>query len=383
MIRIDEIHENTFFAWLQQRHRGMRSFHMHPIGSSSPENIYCQGTQLAWEHNYITFFDAEPINLEKFGATFDKIRYDLAQDIHQRRNTDRLGYVVTSEHESENVEKLSSIYGWQPLYYFFWGWAALDWYRGYDQTFLIQPPEERTIQRTFIAPNRIVGGTRRHRVELLYYFFQRDLHQNNHVSCPEICPVENVSIADLGRQLDPLVYPDADQVFAQVDLPLNMPGETGHPMHSCWLSLWESVAESMVYIVSETVATGRRHQLTEKIFKPICQQVPFILHSTQGALSYLKQYGFRTFDTLWDESYDLEPNDQKRIQKIADLVQQLDQLTRSEKQDLYQQAIPILNHNYNHFYSGAFQEILWQELTQMLSQIDAPRPPELDQNPPC
>ena len=91
----------------------------------------------------------------------------------------------------------------------------------------------------------------------------------------------------------------------------------------------------------------------------------------------------RTFDTLWDESYDLEPNDQKRIQKIADLVQQLDQLTRSEKQDLYQQAIPILNHNYNHFYSGAFQEILWQELTQMLSQIDAPRPPELDQNPPC
>ena len=108
MIRIDEIHENTFFAWLSRHRYGIRSFHLHPIGASKPENIYCQGTELAWEHNYITFFDVEPINLAKFRSTFDKIRYDLAQDIHIRRPHAELGYFVTSEHDSENVEQLCS-----------------------------------------------------------------------------------------------------------------------------------------------------------------------------------------------------------------------------------------------------------------------------------
>ena len=378
MIRIDEIHENTFFAWLKRNHFGMRSFHMHPIGASAPEAIYCQGTQLAWEHNYITFFDAEPINLERFRPTFDKIRYDLAQDIHQRRNSQQMGYIVTSEHDSEKVEQLCSIYGWKPLYYFFWGWAALDWYRGYDQTFLIRPPEQRRIQHTFVAPNRIIGGARNHRVELLYHLLARNLHQNNHVSCPAICPVEGVDIQTLASQLDPAQYPDAESVFSAANLPLNMPGETGHPMHSCWLSLWEPVEASLFYLVSETTARGRRHQLTEKIFKPICQQIPFVLHSTQGSLAYLRSYGFETFSDLWDESYDDEPNDQLRIQKIADLVAHLNRLSRQEQQYFYRRAIPVLRHNYQHFYSGAFQQILWQELQAMLSQISADRPPELD-----
>ena len=382
MIRIDEIHENTFFAWLKRNHFGMRSFHMHPIGASTPEAIYCQGTQLAWEHNYITFFDAEPINLERFRATFDKIRYDLAGDIHERRSTETLGYVVTSEHESENVAELCSIYGWRPLYYFFWGWAALDWYRGYDQTFLITPPEQRRIDHTFVAPNRIIGGARSHRVELLYHIFARNLHQNNHVSCPVQCPVEGTTMQTLARQLDPVLYPAAESVFSSITLPINMPGETGHPMHSCWLSLWQPVEASLFYLVSETTARGRRHQLTEKIFKPICQQIPFILHATAGSLAYLRSYGFRTFGDLWDESYDAEPDDHRRIAKIADLVTHLNSLSCSEQQSLYEQAIPVLRHNYEHFYSGAFQAVLWQELKHMLSQIEPDRPAELDETAP-
>ena len=378
MIRIDEIHENTFFAWLRQNHPGMRQFHLDPIGASRPENIMCQGTETAWEHNYITFFDAEPINLTKFRDTFERIRWDLARDIHERRGKEPVGYVVTSESSSENVDQLSSIYGWQPLYYFFWGWAALDWYRGYDRTFLIPPPDSRTIRRTFIAPNRIIGGARQHRVELLYHLFQRGLHHGNHVSCPAVCPVENRSILDLAQELPADLYPQARSVFSQAGLPLNMPGETGHPMHSCWLSLWEPVAETLVYLVSETTARGRRHQLTEKTFKPICQRIPFILHSTQGSLAYLRSYGFETFGAFWDESYDDIQDDQARILAIADLLADLNQLSPGQKQALYQKCRPVVEHNFHHFYSGAFEHRLWQELQAMLAQISAPRPPELD-----
>ena len=381
MIRIDEIHENTFFAWLAQHRHGIRSFHLHPIGASQPENIYCQGTELAWEHNYITFFDAEPINLEKFRPTFDRIKYDLALDIHLRRPDADLGYIVTSEHESENVEQLCSIYGWKPLYYFFWGWAALDWYRGYDHTFLIRPPERRTITHTFLAPNRITGGARSHRLQLLYYIFKRGLTRN-YISCPAVCPGEGITIA---QQLVPLVqqYPDIQAVFAQQDLPLNMPGETGAPMHSCWLSLFREAETSLLYLVSETTATGRRHQLTEKIFKPICLQMPFILHGTAGSLAYLRRYGFQTFGSIWDERYDDIADDRDRTAAIANLLTDLDSLTQPQKQDLYNRAGPIVQHNYEHFYSGAFRTVLWQELTAMLEQIANDRPVALDQWPPA
>jgi len=368
MIRIDEIYENTFFAWLKRHRYGVRSFHMHPIGASRPESIYCQGTQEVWEHNYITFFDVEPIHLDKFQPTFDKIRYDLCQDIHERRGSDAIGTIVTSEHASENVEQLCSIYGWQSRYYFFWGWAAMDWYRGYDLTFLMPEPEQRTITRTFIAPNRIVGGARRHRVELLYYIFKQNL-TNNWISCPAVCPVESTPIQDIVRPLANL-YPDIESVFAQQTLPLNMPGETGHPMHSCWLSLFEPCADSLLYLVSETVATGRRHHLTEKIFKPICLRMPFVLHSTHGSLEFLRSYGFRTFGDIWDESYDTEPDDTQRIKKIADLLTELDSLSQEQKQAMFARARDICEHNYQHFYGGGFQKILWSELTDMLESLD-------------
>ena len=368
MIRIDEIYENTFFAWLKQHRRGVRSFHCFPIGSSRPETVICQGTTEIWEHNYITFFDVEPINLDKFLPTFDYIRNELAQDIHERRQPDPVGIIVTSEHASENVEQLCSMYGWTSRYYFFWGWAAMDWYRGYDQTFLMPEPAARTVTRTFVAPNRIVGGARRHRVELLYYVFKRGL-TDNYISCPAVCPVEGVPILDIVK---PLVdrYPDIEQVFAGQPLPLNMPGESGHPMHSCWLSLFDECADSLLYLVSETIATQRRHQLTEKIFKPICLRMPFVLHSTHGSLQHLRSYGFQTFGDLWDESYDDEADDTVRIERIADLLTELHLLSIEQKQDLFNRAQDICEHNYRHFYEGGFQSVLWTELVKMLESLD-------------
>jgi len=375
MIRIDEIHENTFFAWLRKNRFGMRSFHMHPIGASTPESIVCQGTQLAWEHNYITFFDAEPINLERFRQTFDTVRWELAADIHERRNAKNLGYFVTSEYASENVEELCSIYGWQPLYYFFWGWAALDWYRGYDRSFLIQPAAQRKISKTFLYPNRIIGGARRHRLELLYYVLGRGL-TNNYISCPAVCPVEGVGIAELSAPLE-TEYPGISRILA-AQAPLNMPGESGHPMHSCWLSLFEQAEQSLLYLVSETVATGRRQQVTEKTFKPIALGMPFVIHACAGTLSYLRGYGFQTFGDVWDESYDSIQDDRERVRAIADLVTDLDQATPEQKQELWQACLPAIEHNRQHFYGGAFERLLWQEMTGMLGQIGQDRPAELD-----
>jgi len=361
MIRIDEIYNNTFWPWLRNHRPGTRLFVCDPFGRSDPASVINFGSDKVQELNYIFFFDQEPIHLNIHNATFEEVL---------RRNKDitGIGAICTSEKNSEFIQRVCSRYGWKSFYYFFHGWAALDWYRGYDKTFLIKPIVNRFPTKTFIAPNRIIAGERQHRLEMLYWIFKFGLN-NNHISCPAICPVEGISIHDACQKLKPIL-PDIQSIFSAQQLPICFDGENDHPMHSCWLSLFDQAADSLLYLVTETVATGARHHLTEKTFKPIAMAMPFVLVATAGSLEYLRSYGFKTFHSIWDESYDLEKDDHKRIQKIADLLLELNSLSISQRQKLLQNAGPIIQHNWNHFYNGGFETILWKELQDMLNAIE-------------
>jgi hypothetical protein len=140
-------------------------------------------------------------------------------------------------------------------------------------------------------------------------------------------------------------------------------------MHSYCLSLFNESAESLLYLVTETVAKGRRQHLTEKTFKPICLGMPFVIVGTKGSLEYLRRYGFKTFSDVWDESYD-DAEDHVRIERIASLLRSLDELSILGKQELFDLCIPIIEHNYNHFYNGGFEQVLWTELNDMLKEMD-------------
>jgi hypothetical protein len=364
MIRIDEIYNNTIWPWIRQHRPGFRMFMCDPFGRSDPDSVKNYGEDDVHEHNYIFFFDQEPIHLNIHTKTFDEIQLIRNEDLHN--NFQNIGAVCTSEKDSDTVETVCKKYGWKSFYYFFHGWAALDWYRGYDKTFLIQPWTERTIAKTFVAPNRIVAGERQHRLEMLYYIFKNRM-THNHVSCPAVCPAENINVLDAVASLT-AKYPDIKSVFAAESLPINFAGEIDHPMHSCWLSLFDESAESLLYLVTETVATGRRHHLTEKTFKPIALGMPFVIVGTQGSLRYLRSYGFKTFGDLWDESYD-DAEDDIRIERIANLLRSLDELPNHAKQQLFETAYEVIEHNWNHFYNGGFEAILWQELKDMLDDI--------------
>lgn len=365
MIRIDEIYNNTFWPWLSQNCPGVRVLHCDPFGRSDPDSVIGYGSETIHEHNYIFFFDQEPIHLNMHMATFDRVRANNGDIQFNRPN---IGAICTSERDSDNVDALCKKFGWKSYYYFFHGWASLDWYRGYDKTFLIKPLDQRQITKTFIAPNRIIAGERRHRLEMLYHIFKEDM-LDNHISCPAICPVENISIHDAVK---PLVtkYADIQEVFAKQTLPIQFDGETDHPMHSCWLSLYDQSAESLLYLVTETVATGRRHHLTEKTFKPIALGMPFVIVGTRGSLKYLRSYGFRTFSDFWDESYDDIEDDQQRIAAIAKVLKKLHALSAEEKTQLFQSMKEVIEHNWNHFYYGNFEAVLWEELKDMLNGID-------------
>lgn len=103
-------------------------------------------------------------------------------------------------------------------------------------------------------------------------------------------------------------------------------------------------------LVSETTyntqhgADGRF--LTEKIFKSIAMAHPFIIIAPPYSLDLLRSLGYKTFDGIIDESYDLELNDGNRLLKIVDEVHRLCNLSESELDRFLTEARAICEHNY-------------------------------------
>ena len=416
MIRIDEIYYNTFWTWFKHNNLNTRMLFCDPPGSSSqanlkilkseeydfspyPLNEYIYGYPPK-DNKYLYFHDQEPIHTDVhyslFNAVIDKT-FDISNNIkitqgiwpRPLQNDDyirmiknrkvlgvkyeippekaeKIGGIVSSELHSDSLQQVLNKYGWQSYYYFFHGWASLDWYRGYHRSFLIPRAKDRSPTKSFISPNRIIGGKRDHRVLFLYHLFKNSL-DHNHTTSPKICPEENVHITEIAKKYIN-VYPDIIDTFNNAQLPQLFKNEETQLMSSCWITNHDESADSLFYVPTETVYFGRRWHLTEKTFKPIVLEMPFILVAPAGSLEYLRSYGFKTFSHIIDESYDEETNDILRLEKIAKLLTDIDKLSTKEKQQIHRHCLPIVEHNYNHFYFGNFEGILWKELTGMMQE---------------
>jgi hypothetical protein len=373
MIRIDEIYENTFLPWVRKNIPESAICYCDPFGHSDPDSILYRGLDDSCkEKNSIFFFDQEPVQVTMHIPTFDRFTMST-----KNINADRK-FLICSETNSDNVDYICKRFNLQPFYYFFHGWAALDWFRGYDRTFLIPSIYQREIKKTFFSPNRIIGGERKHRVMALYFMARFELLHNN-ISIPSVCPVEDQSIQEIAKYFN-RVWPDIVDVVSQIDLPRLFPNEETQRMSSCWLDQIDLATESLVYHVSETVYFGRRQHLTEKTFKPIAMGMPFVISAPAGSLRYLREYGFKTFGDIWDESYDHEVDDYKRTGHTMMLLRSLNKLTASERQKMFEKCIPIIEHNWNHFYGGGFEKILWAELNTMLDNLKAAAQGDLSSN---
>jgi hypothetical protein len=164
-------------------------------------------------------------------------------------------------------------------------------------------------------------------------------------------------------------YPDIEQVFDQAELPRTFKGEQTQQMTSCWLSNFSEAQDSLIYVPTETVYFGRRTHITEKTFKAIALEMPFVLVAPAHSLAYMREYGFQTFAGIMDESYDEETDDIRRVEQVVKLLKDLDNLSVRERQQIHRACLPRVEHNYNHFYRGGFAEVLWRELTNMLNGL--------------
>ena len=361
MIRIDEIYNNTFWPWIRDRRPGTRLFFCDPPGQTTPDALFNLGSDTVIEKDYVFFHDQEPVHVDQFAPLFDAV-VGRNRDI----SAQPAGHVVVSE-RGEYVDQLCAQWGWKSHYYFYHGWACQDWYRGYNYAYLIPRARARQPSRTFISPNRIVGGKRDHRVLFLYNVFRHNL-QDNHISAPRLCPYEGVDISSIAQKYTN-VYPDIVEVLTQAELPRLFKDETEQIMSSYCLTNFAEAQDSLVYVATETVYFGRRQHLTEKTFRAIALEMPFVLVAPAGSLAYLRSYGFETFGPYIDESYDLIEDPIDRLEAVTQILTEIQARSAAAKLELWQNLLPRVEHNYNHFYRGGFSDILWQELTSMLEGI--------------
>lgn len=343
-----------------------------PYGSTQPENVESISDNIAqfggWvnEGPLFVFYDQEPI--------YGKYNHRFFDFVKERQPPHVL---VTTEKESDPLDELVDKYQLPTAYYFHHAFAANDWFRGYRFCPLMVPIKDRILKKKYISFNRLTSGARVYRSLLINELVKHNILDQGYVSYNDVCPEnEQNYVYNLANAKDSNLI--TEELFAETasnitkaihngPLRVDYKDQTFIPNHSFNLSAVPESQESFCYIVTETCYWERKHHLTEKIFKPIVSKMPFVLVGPAHNLKYLREYGFKTFNQWFDESYDNINDPIKRMHAIGNVIKQICSYSTDQLSDMLVDMSPVLEHNYNLFYSNEFLDHCWQELQTNLA----------------
>jgi hypothetical protein len=309
--------------------------------------------------NKIFFYDQEPVLPNFIDPYLDFGKF--------RTNIDIL---ATSE-KSLLIDTICKNNNAQSLYYFFHGFAALDWYRGhyalnYNKVIV------RQYNHDFISFNRIINNDRSYRIYFVSLLKEQGLLEKGLVSFNvtdnlsddwrDEVSSDNSKLSKNAKQHIEYNLTDINKlVIDSSELPGSASADIPRDQDAFW------------HVVTETVFYYDKLHLTEKIFKPIVSKQPFMLLAAPGNLAYLKKYGFKTFESVIDETYDTIQDNDSRIEAVVDQLRWYCNLSPEEKTDIIRRLEPIIQHNFDHFY-GEFRHIITRELLDntksLLQSID-------------
>ena len=113
--------------------------------------------------------------------------------------------------------------------------------------------------------------------------------------------------------------------------------------------------QSYFSVVTETIfyrATPRDSYydgvfFSEKIYKPLSYKHPFILVGVPGSLQRLREIGYKTFDGIFDETYDYVQDDDTRLKLIIQEITRLCNQSDHQWLVMQEKLQPIIEHNFN------------------------------------
>ena len=104
--------------------------------------------------------------------------------------------------------------------------------------------------------------------------------------------------------------------------------------------------------------------LSEKTFKPIKHGQMFFVAGAAGSLQVLRDLGYRVFDSVLDNSYDLETDATQRWMKLSRAIY----FARQELPQLFEQCLADIKHN-----QQLFQSIKTDRLNNLIKDINESR----------
>ena len=333
--------------------------YLHPFGSTQIENI----EQLNSNDGPVIFcYDQEPLLADYNRPLFQHIKDTYAGRAIVLLNTER-----TSQEKNQILDE----FGFHDCNYFFHALAAADWYRGYQYAADLIAPTKRTIEKKYISFNRLTGGARAYRSFLVAELAKHNLLDQGYVSYSDVCPehghYEQQILCTVGeRNVSADYVIRARYALDRIKYPLRIDNEGDIPNGSYIMGARQQLMSSFLHVVTETCYWEGKLHLTEKIFKPIVARQPFVLLGCAFNLRYLRSYGFKTFDSWWDESYDVVIDPVARLQAVVGIVREISAMSDQDLESMLQGMQHVLDYNYELFYSRRFVDSIWNELEENL-----------------
>jgi hypothetical protein len=309
------------------------------------------------------FYDQEPI----FENTTKQVMSTL---MHNNEWEEYSGQLILGNSEHSEVKTaICNQYRLHDWYYFYHGFAALDWYRDYKYF----PKSKFKFDKVFMSLNHLMTTDRSYRLTLVANYIENDLVDKGILSLP--LKDKNRTIKEELFAQDCKMSVSAKKLVYKNILPLTAPliADTEYPDgYMSAATDFDFQRKAFWHVVAETVFYHKKLHLTEKIFKPIIARRPFLLVAAPGNLAYLKSYGFKTFYKWVDESYDNEQDDDKRIAMVVAQLKKLCALNKDELYEMQQEMDDILDFNFEHFY-GRFKHIIVSEMLENFQKLPIQR----------
>ena len=210
----------------------------------------------------------------------------------------------------------------------------------------------------FICLNR--NSNRPHRYYLSLFFEKYKLYEKSLFSL--LLPLRENESTKL-KYLEEYKHNVVNKIPLELDTQHRLKSLEGFHVGNTFFK--EHYLDSYFNIVTETCFSDGQIFFTEKILKPMMCLQPFIVLSSPNYLKKLKGLGFKTFDSIWDESYDSIIDNEDRLIKIFDLILEISNWSLEECEKNYKSVLDICIYNRNHL--ATFWEI--DEFSNILNSI--------------
>ena len=339
-----------------------------PNGSKKIEDFLHLRPLITWQDNMIRPHlycnDQEPLNFNLYQNLTRPGQHQFKQllDKHgfQRDTNLRLDFdiydqslLLHSEKRSGDLEKYQN-HQFIPVYYWSHAVIAQDWFR-----FAKYTNQKKNVVHKFLIYNRAWSGTREYRLKFAEKLVDSSLVEHCKTS---VNPVEpELKIHYNNHKFKNSMWKPS------INLENYFTTSDAQSHYSADFDI-EDYEKTDIEVVLETLFDDQRLHLTEKVLRPIACGQPFILAGTHGSLQYLKEYGFKTFDQVWDESYDQETNAQDRLNAIIAVMEDISGWNAETRHTKMIQAQEIADYNKKHFFSENFFNQIVDELEINLCQ---------------